>query len=113
MLFSSYKELTLLFLLICIAGLLFSSTVYFIESDQVIRVHRRIQIRSLIIFQPGTNFYSIPNSFWWSVITMTTVGYGDMQPTTVLGKCVGSMCAISGVLVMSIPIPIIVNNFQV
>ena len=46
MLYSSYKELTLLFLLICIAGLLFSSTVYFIESDQVIRVHRRRGYRS-------------------------------------------------------------------
>ena len=94
-LINSYKELTLLVMLICIAGLLFSSFVYFIE-----------------VSEEDTSFYSIPNAFWWSVITMTTVGYGDMMPTTPLGKLVGTCCAVSGVLVMSIPIPIIVNNFQ-
>jgi len=92
---NSYKELGLLVLFISIAGLLFSSLCYFVEREE-----------------EKTKYTSIPNAFYWVVITMTTVGYGDMAPTTGLGKLIGTFCAISGVLVMSLPIPIITENFE-
>lgn len=43
---------------------------------------------------------------------MTTLGYGDLVPQTPLGQVVGSFCAMSGILVVSLPIPVFVENFQ-
>ena len=61
--------------------------------------------------EEDTGFYSIPQGMWYAVQTLTSLGYGDFSPTTILGKLVGSACAVSGVLVMALPIPIVVENF--
>ena len=54
----------------------------------------------------------IPNALWWTIVTMTTVGYGDMVPLTPLGKMIGSIVSIFGMMLLAFPVAILGYHFQ-
>ena len=93
---ASAKELTLLVFFLVLGIVIFASLVYYAE---------RIQ------YNPKNDFKSIPLGLWWALVTMTTVGYGDMVPKTYVGMFVGALCALAGVLTIALPVPVIVSNF--
>lgn len=93
---ASFRELILLLIILLIPVVVFSSVLFEIESKEEI--------------QP--DFQNIPEAFWWAIITMTTVGYGDMVPKTIPGRIIGGVCAIFGVLIVALPVSVIGNNFS-
>lgn len=93
---ASAGELILLVFFLVLGIVIFASLVYYAE---------RIQSN------PENDFNSIPLGLWWALVTMTTVGYGDMVPKTYAGMFVGALCALAGVLTIALPVPVIVSNF--
>jgi len=82
------------FYLMIILTLSLSTILYFIERD----------------VNPA-GFGSLLKSIWWSVVTLATVGYGDVVPQTWLGKLVGGMASITGFGMFALPAGILANGF--
>lgn len=61
--------------------------------------------------QPDT-FSSIPETMWWGVATLTTVGYGDVYPITPLGKLLGGAISILGIGLFALPAGILASGFS-
>ncbi|RHY92958.1 hypothetical protein DYB35_000476 [Aphanomyces astaci] len=57
-------------------------------------------------------FYSIAATFWWCIVSMATVGYGDDYPVTPVGKFIATLTMMSGMLILALPISVIGSNFQ-
>ena len=93
---ASAKELILLIFFLVLGIVIFAALIYYAE---------RLE------YNPENDFTSIPKGLWWAIVTMTTVGYGDMAPKTYLGMFVGALCALAGVLTIALPVPVIVSNF--
>ncbi|XP_019201984.1 potassium voltage-gated channel subfamily C member 2 [Oreochromis niloticus] len=100
---ASTNEFLLLIIFLALGVLIFATMIYYAErigakpNDPTATLH--------------TKFKNIPIGFWWAMVTMTTLGYGDMYPETWSGMVVGALCALAGVLTIAMPVPVIVNNF--
>ena len=57
-------------------------------------------------------FTSIPQSIYWAIVTMTTVGYGDVSPHTLLGKVLASALMIAGYGIIAVPTGIVTLEIQ-
>lgn len=56
---------------------------------------------------PGTQFKSIPTAIYWAIVTLTTVGYGDITPVTTLGRILSSIVMILGYTIIAVPTGIV------
>jgi len=57
-------------------------------------------------------FNSIPAAMWWSIITMTTVGYGDVTPITIMGKVLASIISIISIGIVALPAGLLASGFS-
>ena len=58
-----------------------------------------------------TKYPDIGVSLWWALVTISTVGYGDYYPTDLPGRIIGSLCAVSGIMLLALPIAVIASKF--
>ena len=76
------------------AVLLFASLLYAIEHD----------------VQPD-KFGDVPSAMWWAIVTLGTVGYGDVVPATALGRLVSVFAIVGGLVMIALPVAIIARAF--
>jgi voltage-gated potassium channel len=91
---SRFSELMLAFIITAFLIVIASCMVYFVEHNA----------------QPD-KFTSIPDTIYWAVVTLTTVGYGDMYPVTVMGKIFTVMILFAGIALLALPAGIITSGF--
>jgi len=100
---------------------------YFVALSKVARVMKRkaseiistfIVMFILIVLSASLMYYvepqtydSIPHAMWWGIVTLTTVGYGDVYPQTALGQLIGSILALLGIGLFGLPAGILAAGF--
>ncbi|XP_065107876.1 voltage-gated potassium channel regulatory subunit KCNG3-like isoform X2 [Paramisgurnus dabryanus] len=93
-----YREMVMLLIFICVAMAIFGALAQLLE-------------HGLDLESRNEEYASIPAACWWVIISMTTVGYGDMYPITVPGRVLGGLCVVSGIVLLALPITFIYHSF--
>ena len=84
----SFRKIVVFFGAVLTLVLILGSMLYLIEGEE-------------------NGFTSIPQSIYWAIVTITTVGYGDIAPATVLGKILASVAMLTGYSIIAVPTGII------
>ncbi|XP_020603500.1 potassium voltage-gated channel subfamily A member 1-like [Orbicella faveolata] len=92
---STWRELCMILFFILITTAIFSGWTFYVEYEA-----------------QKDSFSSIPASAWFVIVSLTNVGYGDMVPVTIMGKVLGALSTLAGVLVIALPSPVIVTKFR-
>merc|ERR1711988_1599930 len=92
---------------------LLSSMIYYFESGQMdfATGRRMVDHAAYPNMMVHTPFQSIPDTFWWTLVTMSTVGYGDMVPVTPWGRALGVITMYTGLILLAMPIAIVGGNY--
>jgi len=85
---ASSRKIIVFFMVVLIMAVIFGSLIYVVEGAQ-------------------NGFSSIPKSIYWAIVTITTVGYGDIVPITVVGKFIASLVMLTGYSIIAVPTGII------
>ncbi|XP_039594230.1 potassium voltage-gated channel subfamily G member 3 isoform X2 [Polypterus senegalus] len=93
-----YREMVMLLVFICVAMAIFGALSQLLE-------------HGLDLEMSNEDYASIPAACWWVIISMTTVGYGDMYPITMPGRVLGGVCVVSGIVLLALPITFIYHSF--
>ena len=104
----SATSLSLLGFLIFISIILFSSVMYLVEDEGDLTPD---ECDPTLPGGRRCDFRTIPTTFWWAIVTMTTVGYGDAVPSSISGRIIACVTMICGIIVIALPISVLGNNF--
>ena len=88
------KPLSSALFIVGLLALMSATTMYFVERHM------------------ATHFTNLPDSLWWAIVTLTTVGYGDVVPETALGKILNSFVAVLGLCMFALPASILATGFS-
>ncbi len=86
----SFNKILVFFFFVVIMVMAIGTIMYIIEGNE-----------------PGTAFNNIPNSIYWAIVTMTTVGYGDITPVTGLGRFLSAIVMLMGYTIIAVPTGIV------
>lgn len=133
--FDSAQILFVLLFFLAIGVILFSSIIYYLEKmscpetdnwsrsmwsdyvrdceNQTGGVHMRNKDELCCTeYRASLDFPNIMTAVWWNIVTMTTVGYGDIVPRTPQGKTVAGLALLAGILLIALPVAVVGRKFQ-